>query len=406
MSIANAVNKSLTFKRESTWKVPAGTGSAQEFRRVSGTFNLNKEAYESAEIRTDYQTAVSRHGVRSVSGSLSGELSPGSYSDFVSAIVARDFTSGVSISSLTLTIAASGSNWTITRDAGSFLTGGIKIGDVVRLSGASLNAGNVAKNLFVLNVTATVLTVKVLNGSALTAQSAIASCTVTVQGKKTFVPSTGHTDVSYNAEEWYNDISQCELYVGNKVQSCAVSLPTTGFATVELSFMGADLDATNTGSSRYFVSPTAQATSNALAAVNGAMLVDNAAVAILTSLNFTINREVTMLNAVGSNTAVDASAGRITVSGSGSVYFTDATYRDKFVNETETTLAVVMTSDNTANADFLAFTLPRVKVNSINKTDDTTGIVASFDFTALVDTDGGSGTTTEKTTISIQDSLA
>lgn len=403
-SIANAVRKSLTYKRETTWGTPAGASGAKDLRRVQGAFNLNKESYESAEIRTDYQTAVARHGVRSVEGSLNGELSAGSYSDFISAIVARDFTAGVSASSLTLTIAANGSNWDITRSAGSYLTDGFKVGEVVQLTGASLNAANVSKNLFVLGVTATVLTVKVLNGTVLVAQSAIASCTAAVVGKKTYVPTTGHTDVSYTFEEWFNDITVSEVYTGVKANSAAFSLPTSGFATCDFGFMGKDL--AQTGTSRYFTSPTAIGSTAGLAAVNGALMIDGAAVALLTSLNFTINREVTMLNVVGSNTAADANTGRITVSGSFSAYFTDGTYRDKFINEVEAQLAVALTADNTANADVLAFCLPRVKVNSATKTDDTTGVVASFDFVALMNTAGGTGTSTEKTTIVIQDSQA
>ncbi len=404
MAIANSVRKSITLKRESTWGTLAGASGAKDYRRVQGQFNLNKDAYESGEIRTDYQTAVNRHGVRSAEGSLSGELSPGSYSDLISAILARDFTAGTAVTGLTLTIAADGSNWSVTRSAGSYLTDGVKVGDVIRLTGGTLNAANINKNLFVLAVTATILTVKVLNGSVLVAQSAIASCTATVSGKKTYVPTTGHTDVSYTAEEWFSDITVSEVYTGNKIQSAAFSLPTTGFATCDFSLLGKDL--AQTGTSRYFSSPTAVGDNAAVAAVNGAMLVDGVAIALLTSLDFTVNREVNLLNAVGSNSAVDANTGRITVTGSFSAYFTDGTYRDKFANETEVVLAVALTADNTAAAEFVSFTLPRVKVTSATKTDDTQGIVASFDFVALLATTAGAGTAYEKTTISVQDSLA
>ncbi len=404
MTISNAVRKVIAKKRETTWGTLAGATGAAELRRVQGTFNLAKETYDSAEIRTDYQTAVSRHGVRSATGTLNGELSAGSYSDFLSALVAKDFVAGVSTTGASLTIAANGDNWNISRAAGSFYTDGYKAGDVIRLAGAGLNAANVAKNLMILGfVDADTITVKVLNATDLVAEAAVTG-DVAVVGKKTYVPTSGHTDVSYTIEEWYSDIQASEVYTGMKVQSAAVSLPSTGFSTIDLSFMGKDLG--STGNTRYFTTPAAQGTTEGLAAVNGAMLVDGAAVALLTSLNFTINREVTMLNVVGSNTAADANTGRITVSGSFSAYFTDVTYRDKFLNETETSLAVALTSNNQGNADVLAFVLPRVKVNTNNKTDDTTGIVASFDFTALLDVDGGAGTASEKTTISIQDSQA
>ena len=49
---------------------------------------------------------------------------------------------------------------------------------MVRLSVGSLNAANISKNLLVIGVTATVLTVIPLNGVAMVAESSIAGCTV------------------------------------------------------------------------------------------------------------------------------------------------------------------------------------------------------------------------------------
>ncbi len=92
-----------------------------------------------------------RHGVRSVSGSISGELSPGSYADFFAAVIAKDFSAGVTSGTLSYTIAASGNFWTVTRAAGSFLTEGFKAGRVVRITAAGGNAANVGKNLRILS---------------------------------------------------------------------------------------------------------------------------------------------------------------------------------------------------------------------------------------------------------------
>jgi hypothetical protein len=209
MPIARGVAKSLAYKKETTWGTLAGAAGAKYLRRVTSAFNLAKEAYESAEIRVDRQTADMRHGVRSATGSINGELSPASYSDFMQSLVARDFTSKTSLSSLSLTIAGSGP-YTITRAAGSWLTDGVTVGTVIRLTG-TFNANNLNKNLLVASMTATVLTVVVLNGSTMTAEGPIASAGVSFPGKQTFVPATGHTDDSYTVEEWYSDIAQSEV---------------------------------------------------------------------------------------------------------------------------------------------------------------------------------------------------
>ena len=123
MTIAKGVAKKVAYKKEAPgqWGVLPGAAGAKYLRRVTATFNLTKEAYESNEIRTDYQVADMRHGIRSVDGSLNGELSPGSYADFMASVLARDFTAGSSATGLSVTIAASGVFYTIARATGDWL---------------------------------------------------------------------------------------------------------------------------------------------------------------------------------------------------------------------------------------------------------------------------------------------
>jgi hypothetical protein len=89
MTIAIGVNKQVKYKVESTWGTVPAAGSAQLLRRVSSDLDLKKETYESNEIRTDYQVADFRHGVRRVAGSIRGELSPLTYSDFLAAALRK-----------------------------------------------------------------------------------------------------------------------------------------------------------------------------------------------------------------------------------------------------------------------------------------------------------------------------
>ena len=79
MAFATGVAKQLLYKAESTWGTLAGASGAQRLRRVTSTLSLKKQTYESNEIVDHYQVADFRHGVRSVDGSINGELSPGTY---------------------------------------------------------------------------------------------------------------------------------------------------------------------------------------------------------------------------------------------------------------------------------------------------------------------------------------
>ena len=401
MAIAKGVSKIVAYKKETTWGTLAGAASGKQLRRVTANFNLTKEAYESNEIRTDYQVADMRHGVRTAEGSLNGELSPSTYADFMASVVAKDFATVSALTGLSLTIAASGDNWTITRDTGSFISDGVKVGNVIRLTGATLDAANVGKNLLVASVSALSLTVVVVNGSAMVAEGPETG-DVNFVGKVTFAPLTGHTDDSYTIEEWYADIAQSEVYTGMKVGTMNVQLPATGLVTTDFSFMGKDL--TQTGTTQYFTAPTAQGTDGIFAAVNGVLLVNGAPVGLVTSADFSVDRGMENATVVGSNAVADIFTGRIRVTGNFSTYFTDGTFRGYFDNEDVVSLVLLVTTSEAADSDFVSFVLPKIKVNSATKSDVENGIIQDHSFTALLNEDTSAGLA--QTTLLIQDSAA
>lgn len=403
MTLASGIYKQLAYKVESAYGTVPSASSAQALRRVQSTLGLSKDTYQSNEIRSDMQVSDFRHGVRKVNGNITGELSPATYKDFIAAALKRDFTAVSAISSVALTIAGTGPTYTVTRGSGSYLTDGVKIGDIIRLSVGSLNASNISKNLMITALTATVATVIVPNASAMVAEGPISGCTVTVIGKKTYIPSTGHTDKSYSIEAWYSDISQSEVFSGCKVSKVALNLPPTGMATIAMDFIGKDI---TTAASQYFTTPTAATTTGALAAVNGVVRLNSVTVAIVTGLSVEISPEFTSAPVVGSNTISNAFPGTVKVSGQVVVQFQDATLRDVFINETEVDLYAVFTTDNTSTADFVQIALPRVKFGGASKNDGTGSIVQTIPFTALYNSTGGTGISKEATTISIQDSQA
>jgi len=402
MAKAQGINKRVAYKKESAWGTLAGDTGAKVARRVSADFNLSKETYESNELRTDYMVSDMRAGIRSADGSISGELSPGSYADFIGSVVARDFTAVTPGAAASVTIAASGTNFTITRSTGSFLTDGIKVGNVVRMTGVGLNVANVGNNCLVISMTATVLTVKVLSGTSLVAEGPIATVTVTVTGKTTYVPKTGHTDQSYTVEQWYSDIAQSEVFTGMKVSSVSAALPASGIVTTDISFTGKDL--TQTGTSAYFTSPTAASTTGLLTAVQGALLVNGSEAACITDANISIERAMEPAQCVGSNSNSQIFVGKINVTGSFSAYFSDATLRNYFDDETPVSLVLAVTAGEEKTADFITFTLPKVKISNFSNADAENGIVSSIDFTALLNDVTTAGLV--DSVITVQDSQA
>jgi hypothetical protein len=400
MTIATGIAKQVKYKVESTWGTVPSAGSSQALRRVSSDLDLKKETYESNELRTDYQVAVAARGSSGV-----GDDPRRAFAAYVPRLhrgCAAQGTGGDDgITGASVTIATSGSYWTITRAAGSFISDGIKTGDVRPLTVGSLNAANISKNLGVLNVnSATVLLVVPLNGVALVAEGPIATTTVTVIGKKVWTPTTGHTDLSYSIEHYYSDLTQSEVFSGCKVSTLAIGLPATGMATIDVGFMGKDITA---ASSEYFTSPTAQTTSGVLAAVNGVLRYSNATLATITGATINYDGGMKDKPVVGANTIPDIFEGRVRISGQLTALFDSVTLRDAFLNETAASFTVWLTTGSTAAADFLGFTIYNAKLGGATKSDGEDGLELTVPFTALYNS---SGSGSDATTMMVQDSLA
>ena len=411
MTIATGVDKKVVIAQQSALGTIAAVDAATAayIRRVTSNINLKKETYESNEIRTDQQVADFRHGARSVEGSISGELSPGSYEMPIESVLRKDWVAGVSDAANSKVAAANTATatGTFTRDdaAGSWLGDGFKVGDVVRCTGFDPGVANNSHNFMITSLTVTVMTVYGLDGVGPVAETKGSAITTAVTGKKTYVPTTGHTNTYFTIEANHSVIDVSKVFTDCKFNNMAVKLPASGMATIDFGVMGLDGADYAGASAPYFTDPTALGTEGILAAVNGVLVVNGAAVALLTSLDFTVDGSVSLADAaVGSNARSDVMDGRVKVSGNMSVYLTDVTYFNYFKDETEIAILSAFTDSNDADAEFLAFSLTRVKIGSSDDDDGEKGLTQSMSFTALLDTAGGTGEDTENTTISIQDS--
>ncbi len=399
--LAKGVDKKIAYRKETTWGVVATDSGAKQLRRVTSQFNQTAEELQSAEIRQDYQIADYRHGSLSTEGSLNGELSPRTYADFFAAALAKDFAVGGSTTGASLTIAASGGFYTITRAAGSWLTDGFYVGNVIRLTGAGFAPANVGKNIQILSITALVLTVRTFDENTLTAEGPIAAAGAAVVGKQTFAPLTGHTSDSFTVEEFYGGgVNVSEVHTGNKVGSVAVQLPASGFCTVDFTFMGKGM--MKTGNTQHFATATAASTSGLTVGVSGSVLVNGVPAGVITNASFNIDRGLEAAVVVGSKYAADIFDGRINVTGDFSTYFENEVYRDYFIDETKISLVFALTTGSEANAEVISFVLPAVKLGSSSRNDGEAGIVQDHSFQAILNAVTTTGL--PATTLLIQDS--
>lgn len=387
MAKARGISKVVAYAKETTFGELAPVGNGKQLRRTSADFTSMRESYESSEIRTDQQVADFRLGTRSTEGSLAGELSGGSYADWIQAVLARDFTVGGTEALVDFTIAEAGELHTLTRTVGSWLTN-FKVGDVVRISVAG-NAANQNNNLIVVGATALVLTVRAISVVDLVPE-AIVGATVSVAGKTTYIPKTNHTNDSFTVEEWYSDINQSEVHSGVKIGSWSVTVPASGLVTTDFGAMGQGLR--KTGTTEYFTNPAPLSTTSVLAAVNGAVIINGqAGNACVTDFNFSIERAQEASRCIGSEIASTIFDGTIRATGSMTVYFEDGYLRDQFEQENVAALVLALASGSAKDADVMTITFPKVKLSNFSKADAELGIMATVDFTAILndDTTGG-----------------
>jgi len=392
---AKGVSKQIAYKKETTFGTISGPTGGKLLRRTSADFTSVRGNFESAEIRTDKQVADFRLGTRSTDGSLAGELSPNSYTDFIQAILSKDFAVGGTAASVSVTIALSGGFNTLTRATGSFLTDNFKVGEVVRMTGAGLNAANSGNNLLVVAVSALILTVRVLSTTPLVAEGPIATVAIASVGKESIIPLTGHTDDSFSVEEWYSDIAQSEVHTGVKVGTWGVTVPASGLVTTDFTMMGKGLN--TKGTSQYFTTPTALSTTGIVAAVNGAVIVNGLATgACVSAFNFSVDSAMEPSECIGSDSAEAIFVGTKRVTGQVTIYLEDGYVRDLFENETPTTLVLALATGSEKTAGVMTFVLPTCKFSDYSKSDAELGIMATASFTALLNsvTTGGLPATT------------
>jgi len=384
MPVAQGLLKQTIFAKQSGLGVPATTGG-RVMRRTSSAFTLMRDTYESNEIVDHQQSTGANAGVGKTTGKIDCLISPLTQSLQFASLLRKDFVASASaITGVGLTISAlSAGLHNITRAAGSWLTDGLKIGDVVRFTAGSLNAANLNNNVLVVSITsATVFVGRLLSATALVAQGPVVSCTITPQGKKSYAPTTGHTNDYWTVEEAYTGLARFEQFADVKIGKADISLPATGNASVSFDCPG--LNRTR-GAVATAVSPSVGTTTAVLTAVNGAVLVGGAVTAI-TGAQITIDGNIAPGEAeVGSNTISDMIRGEIAVSGQFTAKFSTVTLQDVYDNQTIISLVIALIDGTGKAADFVTLSIPQVKLFSDAADDgEAKEIIRTYSFTAQI----------------------
>lgn len=370
MSLAEGVQARVVYKAYATGAItsnvqavsatdPAVTGG-QILRRVGSSLALAKDTYQSAEIRSDRQIADFRHGIRRVSGSITGELSPNTYADLLEAAFRGTRVAAVAKSNTELTnLAFDNATSKFTFGGGDPVAEGYRVGHIVRVTNHTTTANNSINFLVTGFSGASNRDMTVY--PAPTTGALDATFNITSVGKTFFPPSTGHVSRKFAFEHFHADIDHTLLFTECRIGGFNWSLPATGLATVEIPIMGRDVETYSAGASPFFTAPTAATTTGLTAAVNGLIRVGGATVGVVTGATINMNLNPQSDAVVGQNFVPEIFLGRVNVTGQLTAFFEDLTLFNMFKNETEAQVLLYLTTTSAALTPAISILLPRVK---------------------------------------------
>jgi hypothetical protein len=388
MTIQTQVLTKVIRKKEAVFGTLPGATGAREFRKVSDNIALKKNKIQSAAIQTNAQRPMARHGGRTVDGSIGVELALGLIDLELAAVVRRDWTAVTPLTGLTVTATVSAPHFV--RSAGSWLTDGLALGMVVKFSGFTAGAAaNNGKLYTIIALTATEITV----AETVVAAASAAAIGLTVPGKITYIPETGHTNDSFTIEKMYLAAVESYRFTGQRVASIGIGLAADDKVSADIAYMGQDRKKDVT---QYFTSPAAPGGGDMLVTPSGLAIINGVATKVCTNFSLDINGNASVGKVVGSNVTPDVFMDMIDVTGQISVYYENGVMDDYF--DQETAISLINRLDDGIGGAFV-MAMPYVKVFGGGESGDKE-IIRQYDYVAGPNT---AGTGAGKSTILLQD---
>lgn len=388
MPIQTQVLTKVIRKKEAVFGTLPGATGAREFRKVSDSIALKKNKIQSAAIQTNAQRPMARHGGRTVDGSIGVELALGLIDSELASVVRRDWTAVAPLAGLTVTAAAAAPHFV--RSAGSWVADGLALGMLVKFSGFTAGAAsNNGKLYTIIALTATDMTV----AETVAAAASAAAIGLTVPGKVTFIPETGHTNDSYTIEKWYSAVGESYRFTGQRVASVNIGLAADDKVSAEIAYMGQDRQK---ATAQYFTNPAAPGGGDMLVTPSGLAIINGKATKVCTNFSLDINGNASVGKVVGANVTPDVFMDMIDVSGQISVYYENGEMDDYF--DQEQAISLINRLDDGIGGAFV-IAMPYVKVFGGGESGDKE-IIRQYDYTAGPN---ASGTGAGRSTILLQD---
>lgn len=377
MAFAESGRSTLAYVVESTYGTTPGTPTMLNLRFIEHNLATAKSALRSAERRSDRQVPFVRHGQKTVAATIQCELSYLAFKDWIRAALGYATTTGGFVSTAGTDTAFASSTKKITRTSGSWVTDGAVVGMKCRVTSAAQAGNNQVVTLTA--VSALELTVE----ETLTDEAA--SANVKINGN---YAELGTTKTSFSVEAAFPDVSEYEVFTG--VVPTGFSINASPDEIVGLSFpvIGKESDGSTATALDASVDDVNTAEPvDSYSAGAGKILEGGSAIALITSLQLSVDNNRNAQMVLGNDSAVGVSMGTAAVTGTLSAYFQDEALLAKFINETASSLEVEF-QDPAGNAFHVE--LFAIKYTGANKSvSGEDNVMLEMPFEAYMDTTTG-----------------
>ena len=343
----------------------AGAADAKLLRIIdSPGLTLNRGQIKSAEKRDDGLETLGRLGGKSVTGSYNTEVTVGGAQDvlyealmrstWVAAFAAVTCDAGAVYTS----IQATAVNVLTLAGTGSFITQGVKKGDLVKVTAVVTNLNKIG---MVQAVAANTLT---FYGTPFALEGADNNAVVTVLKK--VKAATTPTRRSFTFEQYDQDIDLSELFLGCRAVQLDLSFKPNAHATATWSLLGMDRTVLAVGTSPWFTLPPAATTGLALVADDSTICKNGVAVANFTGFDLKFTIAAAGLPVIGSVTSPDIFDNDMTVEGTITAPRSDFADLTAFDAETEFEVGIFLHEPGALPQGCVSFFLPRVKIGGLS----------------------------------------
>lgn len=172
------------------------------------------------------------------------------------------------------------------------------------------------------------------------------------------VLNTGTTVKSFTVEDGALDITQYRAFTGCMVNTMQMSIAPNQMTTATFGIIGKNM---TQSTSPLDATLTAASNNEPFDSFSGAISEGGSTIAYVNTIDFTLNNNLNPTFVLGAVSTPQMEFGMSTLEGTMTVFYQDATLITKFLNETESSLSIVL-DDRVAGLNYTLL-MPRIKIN-------------------------------------------